>query len=167
MANSYATGEEAMRSKETDNKGKSKGNPESSKPKDNSDSSKKSNNNRKGKGGASSGGDDLAAAVDRPPHHCNQRGNAMFKEIMGQTYELHGPKAQYLTQDCSFQKKLAGNSSAPGPVKKDHPLLGGAKDMFPEETGVWMIFGGSSGYESRRCQKLMALEVNAIVSANE
>lgn len=83
---------------------------------------------------------------------------------MAQPCHFHGSKAQHLTRDCNLLKNLKPSKSFALDQEKKYPApdkSGG----FPEEKGCLIIFGGSSGYESKRSQNLTTREVNVIKPA--
>ena len=167
IANGFATGEEAVRSK--GGKGRTQDAPESSKAQERTQSPRK---NRKRKGG------NLVAATEAAPQQKQQtrqpkqrqpadrqkqapHGGMSFEEVLDLPCHLHGAESGHSTRECYKLRSLM--KKAPEAGQKD-PVPAAAA-AFPKEDDVLMIFGGSNGYESKRRQKIIAREVNMTAPA--
>ena len=167
IANGFATGEEAVRSK--GGKGNGQDAPESSKAQGGPQSTQ---NNRKRKGG------NFVAAAEAGPQQKQQtrqpkqrqsaegkrpapHGGMSFEEVLDLPCHLHGEESGHSTRECYKMRNLM--KKATEAVQKDPKAASAA--TFPKEDEVLMIFGGSNGYESRRRQKAIAREVNMAAPA--
>src|SRR6266540_1182982 len=136
------------------------GRPRQNQKKDHAESSKQKGQKRKG--------DDLMAVADRSRPSRLPRTND-FTKVMESTCPFH-PKGKHLAKDCySLRDYVEKHSKAPardqdGPDKNPGPQAGGPAFPDPEQQ-LNKIYGGSDAYESKRKQKLIAQEINAITSA--
>ena len=167
IANGFATGEEAVRSK--GGKGNGQDAPESSKAQGGPQSTQK---NRKRKGG------NFVAATEAGPQQKQQarqpkqrqsaegkrpapHGGMSFEEVLDLPCHLHGEESGHSTRECYKLRNLMKKATEAG--QKDPAAAAAA--AFPKEDEVLMIFGGSNGYESKRRQKVIAREVNMTAPA--
>src|SRR6266540_3078764 len=88
---------------------------------------------------------------------------------MESTCPFH-PKGKHSANDCySLKDYVEKHSKGPardqdGPDKNPGPQAGGPAFPDPEHQ-LKMIYGGSDAYESKRKQKLIAREINAVIPA--
>ena len=167
IANGFATGEEAVRSK--GGKGKSQDAPESSKAQGGTQSTQK---NRKRKGGNFVAATETAPQQKQQARQSKQRqsadgkkpaphGGMSFEEVLDLPCHLHGDESGHSTRECYKLRNLMKKATEAG--QKDSATAAAA--AFPKEDEVLMIFGGSNGYESKRRQKVIAREVNMTAPA--
>lgn len=111
-----------MHIKEKSAKGKAKGNPNSSKPKNNVESSKKNNKNEKRKGGEGSSGANFVAAAERPTQRCPKHGKPTYDKIMNGKCTFHGENSQHTTQECMYLIFFVAVQSSALGSNKEAPL---------------------------------------------
>src|SRR5438105_14772000 len=153
MANRYASQEEAVAAENNDR-------PRQNQRKDNAESSKPKGQKRKG--------DDLVAAAERTRPSRPPRTND-FAKVMESICPFH-PKGKHSAKDCySLRDYVEKHSKRPardqdGPDRNPGHQANGPVFLDPEHQ-LNMIYGGSDAYESKRKQKLIAREINAVIPA--
>src|SRR5438132_9517498 len=153
MAARYAIQEEAVAAENYDR-------PRQNQRKDNAEFSKSKGQKRKG--------DDLVAAAERTRPSRPPRTDD-FAKVMESICPFH-PKGKHSAKDCySLRDYVEKHSKRPA---RDQDGLDRSPDRQPDgpvfldpEHQFNMIYGGTEAYESKRKQKLIAREINAITPA--
>src|SRR6266540_2582000 len=153
MVDRYASQEEVVAAEYNDR-------PRQNQRKDNAESPKPKGQKHKG--------DDLVAAAERTRPSRPPRTDD-FAKVMESICPFH-PKGKHSAKDCySLRDYVEKHSKGPahdqdGPKRSPGHQPDGP--VFPDpKHQLNMIYGGTDAYESKRKQKLIAREINAITSA--
>jgi len=86
-----------------------------------------------------------------------------FENLLEGACPNHAFPIKHLYKDCVLMKRFLSGGSNKGEHRKEHkPAVDDTKGKdgrFPTLDGCFMIFGGSTAYDSKRHQKLMRHEV--------